>query len=48
MKKPYEAPSADVVKFEARDVITTSNDLDGTGGRPGEILPPGGGGVGEL
>ena len=28
MKKPYEAPSADVLKFEAQDVITVSGNLN--------------------
>ena len=28
MKKHYEAPSADVLKFEAQDVITVSGNLN--------------------
>ena len=28
MKKTYEAPTADVLKFEAQDVITVSSALD--------------------
>ena len=40
MKKTYEAPSADVVKFEAQDVITASGGLnDSAGDPPSEILP---------
>ena len=36
MKKPYEAPSADVLKFEAQDVITVSGNLNDP---PEEINP---------
>ena len=28
MKKTYEAPTADVLKFEAQDVITVSGELN--------------------
>ena len=37
MKKPYEAPSADVLKFEAQDVITVSGILNGDKEQPAPI-----------
>ena len=37
MKKPYEAPTADVLKFEAQDVITVSGILNGDKEQPAPI-----------
>ena len=34
MKKTYEAPTADVLKFDAQDVITVSGALDGDKEQP--------------
>ena len=37
MKKPYEVPTADVLKFEAQDVITVSGMLNGDKEQPAPI-----------
>ena len=37
MKKPYEVPTADVLKFEAQDVITVSGILNGDKEQPAPI-----------
>ena len=37
MKKTYEAPTADVLKFEAQDVITVSGILNGDKEQPAPI-----------
>ena len=37
MKKTYEVPTADVLKFEAQDVITVSGMLNGDKEQPAPI-----------
>lgn len=37
MKKTYEVPTADVLKFEAQDVITVSGILNGDKEQPAPI-----------